>query len=44
VVDAVGFCQLVGNRAAPDELDLYITGDSGRAARVLAVASALALD
>jgi uncharacterized protein (TIGR03083 family) len=44
VVDAVGFCQLVGNRAAPDELDLYITGDSGRAARVLAAASALALD
>jgi uncharacterized protein (TIGR03083 family) len=44
VADAVGFCQLVGNRAAPDELDLYITGDSGRAARVLAAASALALD
>ena len=44
VADAVGFCQLVGNRAAPDELDLHITGDSGRAARVLAAASALALD
>jgi uncharacterized protein (TIGR03083 family) len=44
VADAVGFCQLVGNRAAPDELDLYISGDSGRAARVLAAASALALD
>ena len=27
VTDAVGFCHLVGNRAAPDELDLYITGD-----------------
>jgi uncharacterized protein (TIGR03083 family) len=44
VTDAVGFCQLVGNRAAPDDLELYITGDSGRAARVLAAASALALD
>lgn len=44
VTDAVGFCQLVGNRAAPDELELYISGDSGRAARVLAAASALALD
>jgi uncharacterized protein (TIGR03083 family) len=44
VTDAVGFCQLVGNRAAPDDLDLYISGDEGRAARVLAAASALALD
>jgi|tagenome__1003787_1003787.scaffolds.fasta_scaffold20940901_3 uncharacterized protein (TIGR03083 family) len=44
VTDAVGFCQLVGNRAAPDDLELYITGDSSRATRVLAAASALALD
>lgn len=44
VTDAIGFCHLVGNRAAPDDLELYITGDSGRAARVLAAASALALD
>jgi uncharacterized protein (TIGR03083 family) len=44
VTDAIGFCRLVGNRAAPDDLELYITGDSGRAARVLAAASALALD
>jgi uncharacterized protein (TIGR03083 family) len=44
VTDAVGFCHLVGNRAAPDELDLYITGDESRAARVLAAASAMALD
>lgn len=44
VTDAVGFCHLVGNRAAPDDLELHITGDSGRATRVLAAASALALD
>jgi uncharacterized protein (TIGR03083 family) len=44
VTDAVGFCHLVGNRAAPDDLELYIAGDSGRATRVLAAASALALD
>ena len=44
VTGAVGFCQLVANRAAPAELDLHITGDAGRAAGVLAAASALALD
>jgi uncharacterized protein (TIGR03083 family) len=44
VTGAVGFCQLVANRAAPAELDLHITGDRGRAARILAAASALALD
>jgi uncharacterized protein (TIGR03083 family) len=44
VTGAVGFCQLVANRAAPGELDLHITGDAGRAAGILAAASALALD
>jgi uncharacterized protein (TIGR03083 family) len=44
VTGAVGFCQLVANRAAPAELDLHITGDAGRAAGILAAASALALD
>ncbi len=44
VADAVSFCQLVANRATPADLDLHITGDQDRAARVLAVASALALD
>jgi uncharacterized protein (TIGR03083 family) len=44
VTDAVGFCQLVANRAAPGRLDLHITGDPDRAAMVLAAASSLALD
>ena len=44
VTGAVGFCRLVANRAAPAELDLQITGDAGRAAGILAAASALALD
>jgi hypothetical protein len=44
VTGAVGFCRLVANRATPAELDLHITGDHGRAARILAAASALALD
>jgi uncharacterized protein (TIGR03083 family) len=44
VTGAVGFCQLVANRAAPGDLDLYVTGDAGQAARILAAASALALD
>ena len=44
VTGAVGFCRLVANRAAPGELDLHITGDAGRAAGILAAASALALD
>jgi uncharacterized protein (TIGR03083 family) len=44
VTDAVGFCHLVGNRAAPGDLDLYVTGDESRAARVLAAASVMALD
>jgi hypothetical protein len=44
VADAVGFCRLVANRTTPDGLAPYITGDAGSAARVLAAASALALD
>jgi len=44
IADAVGFCRLVANRAAPADLDLHVTGDPGRAAGVLAAASALALD
>lgn len=44
VTDAVGFCRLVANRTGPDRLDLHITGDPGRAARMLAAASTLALD
>jgi uncharacterized protein (TIGR03083 family) len=44
VTDAVGFCRLVANRATPADLDLHITGDAGQAARILAAASALALD
>jgi len=44
VTDAVGFCRLVANRAAPGSLDLHITGDPDCAAVVLAAASTLALD
>ncbi|HEV3068538.1 MAG TPA: maleylpyruvate isomerase family mycothiol-dependent enzyme [Streptosporangiaceae bacterium] len=44
VTGAAGFCRLAANRAAPAELDLHITGEARRAARVLAAASALALD
>ena len=44
VANAVGFCRLVANRATPADLDLHVTGDPGRAAGVLAAASALALD
>jgi len=44
VTGAVGFCRLVANRATPADLDLHITGDAGQAARILAAASALALD
>jgi uncharacterized protein (TIGR03083 family) len=44
VTDAVGFCRLVANRAAPCDLDLHVTGDPARAAGVLAAAAALALD
>lgn len=44
VTGAVGFCRLVANRATPADLDLYITGGAGQAARILTAASALALD
>ncbi len=44
VSDAVDFCRLVANRAAPAGLDLHITGDAERAAAVLAAAPVLALD
>ncbi|HTS98657.1 MAG TPA: maleylpyruvate isomerase family mycothiol-dependent enzyme [Streptosporangiaceae bacterium] len=44
VTDAVAFCRLVANRLTPDGLDRYVTGSPARAARVLAAASALALD
>lgn len=44
VTDAVGFCRLVANRITPADLDPHVTGHPGRAAGVLAAASALALD
>jgi uncharacterized protein (TIGR03083 family) len=44
VTDAVGFCRLAASRVTPAELELHVTGDPGRAAGVLAAASALALD
>lgn len=44
VADAVGFCRLAANRVSAADLDLHITGDSGRAAGVLAAATTLALD
>jgi len=44
VTNAVGFCLLAANRVTADDLDLYVTGDSRRAAGVLAAASTLALD
>jgi uncharacterized protein (TIGR03083 family) len=44
VTDALGFCRLAANRAAPASLDLHVTGDPGRAAAVLAATATLALD
>jgi uncharacterized protein (TIGR03083 family) len=44
MTDAVGFCRLAANRVTAADLDLYVTGDSARAAGVLAAASTLALD
>jgi len=44
IADAVGFCRLVANRITPADLDPHVTGHPGRAAGVLAAASALALD
>jgi uncharacterized protein (TIGR03083 family) len=44
VADAVGFCRLVANRIAPDELGAHLTGSVAHAGTVLAGAAALALD
>jgi uncharacterized protein (TIGR03083 family) len=44
VTDVVGFCRLVASRVTPAALDVHVTGDAGRAARVLEAACALALD
>ena len=44
IADAAAFCRLVANRVTPADLDLHVTGDPGRAAGLLAAASALALD
>jgi hypothetical protein len=45
VTDVVDFCRLAANRLDPADLDMQVTtGDRGRAAGVLAAASALALD
>jgi len=44
VADVAGFSRLAANRVTPTELGAHVTGDPGRAARVLAAASALALD
>jgi uncharacterized protein (TIGR03083 family) len=44
VTDTAGFCWLAANRILPAELDVFITGDAGLAADVLAAAPTLALD
>jgi uncharacterized protein (TIGR03083 family) len=44
VTDTAGFCRLAANRILPAELDVFITGDAGLAADVLAAAPTLALD
>ena len=44
VTDVVGFCRLAANRVTAADLDLHVTGDSGRAADVLALVPTLALD
>jgi uncharacterized protein (TIGR03083 family) len=44
VADAVGFCRLVADRIAPDELAPHLRGAVEHAPRVLAGAAALALD
>ena len=40
VTDTVGFCRLAANRLIPAELDVWVTGEAGRAADVLAAATA----
>jgi uncharacterized protein (TIGR03083 family) len=44
VTDTVGFCRLAGNRIAPADLGVFVTGDARVAAGVLAAVSSLALD
>lgn len=44
VTDTVGFCRLAANRLTPAELDVRVTGETGRAADVLAAATTFALD
>jgi uncharacterized protein (TIGR03083 family) len=44
ITDAIGFCRLVANRAAPADLDLHTAGDPDRVAGLLAAAPLLALD
>jgi uncharacterized protein (TIGR03083 family) len=44
VTDAVAFCRLVANRAAPTELDIHVTGDPKPVAAILHAATTLALD
>jgi len=44
VTDAVAFCRLAANRAAPADLDLDLAGDPGQAGLVLAAATTLGLD
>jgi uncharacterized protein (TIGR03083 family) len=44
IADTVGFCRLAANRVTPADLDLHVTGDPRRVAKVLAAAAALALD
>ena len=44
IIDAVGFCRLVANRATLAELEPHITGDRDHADGVLAAAMSLALD
>jgi uncharacterized protein (TIGR03083 family) len=44
VTDAVGFCRLAANRAAPADLDLDLAGDPEQVGLVLAAATTLGLD
>lgn len=44
VADAVRFCRLVANRAAPAGIGAHITGDHAAAAGILAAAATLAFD
>ena len=44
VTGVVGFCRLFSNRVDPADLAVYVAGERGQAAGVLAAAAALALD